>query len=231
MLEKNILQTSELTKIQKHFLLTLDTFCDPNGKCWPSQATIAQRMSVSVRYVKKILSQLVELKLISVKRRWRKSNVYHLLCRVKKRLSTMGNSNSQENRPILKNNVNGNAVDKFHKRKASDLELVREIENITRTTKDRRCWEKVVKTCSTDTVLRAISSLKIAMNEISLNKPGAYLVSILKAEHPGLFGSKQYDHTPNSPTQKPVEPLRPLSDDQWSVNMSGLKMLMSQLRC
>lgn len=105
MLEKTILNSSEISKIQKHFLLTLDTYSDKNGKSWPSQEEIARRMSISIRYVKKILRQLVELQLVKVKRRWKKSNIYFLLCRKKCGLSTMGNSKSQQNYPKNFKNV------------------------------------------------------------------------------------------------------------------------------
>lgn len=103
MLEKTILNSSEISKTQKHFLLTLDTYSDKQGKSWPSQEELAHRMSISVRYVKRILRQVVELGLVRVKRRWRRSNIYFLLCR--KKLSTMGNRKSQENYPTNFKNV------------------------------------------------------------------------------------------------------------------------------
>lgn len=234
MLNKNTLTNSNLSKSDKHFLLTLDSFADKLGRCYPSQKTIAEYMSVSVRWVKKLLAHCLELGLVKVKRRWRKSNVYTLLCRVPLPTSSMGNCTSRENRPHIKNNVNENALSHCSKQKPPGNDLIREIESLVGSSKDRACWSRVTQACSSDTIHRAISGLRIAMNEISLRRPGAYLVSILKAEHgPGLFGGSTHQHScvAVSPTITPVEPLKPLSESQWRDNMAGLKQVLAKLRC
>lgn len=47
--------------------------------CWPSQATLAKRLSCSISSVKNYLGELVREKLISVKREQYRSSVYYLL--------------------------------------------------------------------------------------------------------------------------------------------------------
>ena len=47
--------------------------------CWPSQSTLAKRLSCSISSVKNYLSELVREKLISVKREQYRSSVYYLL--------------------------------------------------------------------------------------------------------------------------------------------------------
>ena len=48
--------------------------------CWPSQATLAKRLSCSISSVKNYLAELVRAKLISIKREQYRSSVYYLLC-------------------------------------------------------------------------------------------------------------------------------------------------------
>ena len=69
-------------------------------------------MSMSPRTVKRCIREAVELKMIEVRRRWRKSNVYRLLCLKQIENSTMGPQDGpREQPPFLKPNVT-NAVDK-----------------------------------------------------------------------------------------------------------------------
>lgn len=48
--------------------------------CWPSQATLAKRLSCSISSIKNYLAELVREKLISIKREQYRSSVYYLLC-------------------------------------------------------------------------------------------------------------------------------------------------------
>ena len=47
--------------------------------CWPSQATLAKRLSCSISSIKNYLAELVREKLISVKREQYRSSVYYIL--------------------------------------------------------------------------------------------------------------------------------------------------------
>jgi len=99
-----ILDNSEIPRQTKYFLQALASFSDAQGKCWPSEERIGKRMGVSSRSVRKYLRQAVELQLVKVKRRWRKSNVYRLLCLAGRGLSTMRNQRSEENRSNINKN-------------------------------------------------------------------------------------------------------------------------------
>lgn len=107
-----IRNNAELSSTLKHFLLTLASYADHDGVCFPSQQTLAQAMSMGVRTVQRCVREAVELQLLSVRRRWRKSNVYRMLCLKPVKLSTMPpNNGGTEQPPSFENNVS-NAVDK-----------------------------------------------------------------------------------------------------------------------
>lgn len=57
----------------------LCNYASDNDHCWPSQATLATRLSCSVSSVKKYLGELVGIKLINVRREQYRSSVYYLL--------------------------------------------------------------------------------------------------------------------------------------------------------
>lgn len=231
-IQKSILTTTEIPTGVKNLIRTLHhDFTDRHGLCWPSVHTISTRMSCSIRSVQRYIKLAVELGLMSVKRRWLKTSVYRLLCLVRPNVINKGDTVSSKLYPSYKENVSGNAFSIHKQKQPSGNAIVREIESIMNSTKDRRCWEKVVRTCSIDTIHRAISSLKIAMNEISLMKPGAYLVSVLKAEHPGLFGGV---------VKHPAKPIAPIGANgksntdtppqiDWETNMAGVRAIMAKL--
>jgi predicted transcriptional regulator len=110
-IDPKILDSSELDKNLKYFLQTLASYADINGRCFPKQETIAKRMGVSARSVRYYLRQAVELKLVSVKRRWKRSNIYRVLCLVKK-LSTNRKQTSEQN-ISTKNFKNGSMKNAF----------------------------------------------------------------------------------------------------------------------
>ena len=57
----------------------LCSYASDNDHCWPSQATLAARLSCSVSSVKKYLAELAGIKLIDVRREQYRSSVYYLL--------------------------------------------------------------------------------------------------------------------------------------------------------
>ena len=110
-LEDWVRQTTELESTTKLFVYALAEFADnQTGECWPSQPTIATAMSMSTSTVQRELKRCLELKLVEVRRRWHRSNVYRLLCIKKPELSTMTSSSEvREQPPPLNTNV-GTAV-------------------------------------------------------------------------------------------------------------------------
>ena len=57
----------------------LCNYASENDHCWPSQATLAVRLSCSVSSVKKYLAELAGAQLISVRREQYRSSVYYML--------------------------------------------------------------------------------------------------------------------------------------------------------
>jgi hypothetical protein len=57
----------------------LCNYASENDHCWPSQATLAERLSYSVSSVKKYLTELVGEKLIDIRREQYRSCVYYLI--------------------------------------------------------------------------------------------------------------------------------------------------------
>ena len=57
----------------------LCNYASDSDRCWPSQATLAARLSCSVSSVKKYLAELVGINLIQVRREQYRSSVYYLL--------------------------------------------------------------------------------------------------------------------------------------------------------
>ena len=89
---KEVLDSKEIPGYIKNFLLHLVQYADANGECYPSQATLGERMGKSPRMIRNYIKYCVELKLIKVRRRWLRSNIYTILCGVKPDLSTMRKS-------------------------------------------------------------------------------------------------------------------------------------------
>jgi len=73
-----------------------------------------------------------------------------------------------------------------------NMDLVREIEQLTGDRKSRRCWIKIVKSVSENTIYAGLSSLRIAMSEGIIKNPGSYLVGTIKNYYPDLFSPKIY---------------------------------------
>ena len=57
----------------------LCNYASDNDHCWPSQTTLATRLSCSVSSVKKYLAELVGIKLVHVRREQYRSSVYYML--------------------------------------------------------------------------------------------------------------------------------------------------------
>ena len=57
----------------------LCNYASDSDRCWPSQVTLAARLSCSVSSVKKYLAELAGIKLIDVRREQYRSSVYYLL--------------------------------------------------------------------------------------------------------------------------------------------------------
>ena len=92
---KEVLDSKEIPGYIKNFLLHLVQYADGNGECYPSQATLGERMGKTPRMIRNYIKYCLELRLISVRRRWLHSNIYTILC-CKQNLSTMRKSISDK---------------------------------------------------------------------------------------------------------------------------------------
>ena len=77
-LPRFVLQKS-ITPGAKIMYAILCDYAADNDRCWPSQATLAKRLSCSISSVKNYLAEPVREKLISIKREQYRSSVYYLL--------------------------------------------------------------------------------------------------------------------------------------------------------
>lgn len=73
-----VLQKSITFGAKTMYALLCDYAADKDH-CWPSQATLAKRLSCSISSIKNYLAELVREKLISVKREQYRSSVYYIL--------------------------------------------------------------------------------------------------------------------------------------------------------
>lgn len=79
-LTDDIVLNPNLSKTLVDFLRALEYHVNKDGICWPGRERIAAVMRTSVRTVSRCIKEALELKLIAVVRRRRRSNVYQLLC-------------------------------------------------------------------------------------------------------------------------------------------------------
>lgn len=78
---KPILRSKRVSAGAKAFYAYIDSFAGSDNKpVWVSQETMAEEMDISVRQLRRLVNELVGLKLIEVKRRGNtKTNLYQIL--------------------------------------------------------------------------------------------------------------------------------------------------------
>lgn len=104
-----------------------------------------------------------------------------------------------------KSNVCNNATFPCPKKAVAKLPLVNEILSITGDKKSTRYWIGIVRKLPEDEIRQYLSHLKIAMGEKIINHPGAYLNSLILANHPELKRSP----TPQPQYQRYIKPEEP----------------------
>jgi hypothetical protein len=127
-----------------------------------------------------------------------------------------------------------------------DMTLVQEILQITNDKKSLNCFIKIVKNCPEDIIFAALSSLKIAMEENYILRPGAYFVSTIKSYYPDIFNSqKNAPVTPPTKNNSSVVPLGtskeqylepedniiPASPEIVKEAISAIKSILDKPRC
>lgn len=186
-LDDSIRSTGELKSGTKHYLLTLATFANTEGTCYPSQATIATAMSVDVRTVRREQRTCLELGLISVKRRWRKSNVYKLLCIKKVRVIHNGDMDVlREQPPSLNKNVGNERRVPLNEFKAL-LHDLGEVVGGEKIRADYRWYRRIISRCSWEEIQAALAQVRQAICEglvtgNVIHAPAGLLCKILRTQ-------------------------------------------------
>ena len=83
---------------------------------------------------------------------------------------------------------------------AFDMTLVQQILEITNDRKSLNCFIKIVKNVPTNIIYAALSSLKVAMQEDYVLRPGAYFIQVVKNYCPDIFNTQKTCH--DSPVTK-----------------------------
>lgn len=116
-----------------------------------------------------------------------------------------------------------------------DMSLVREILEVTGDKKSLGCFIKIVKNVPRNLIYAAISTLRIAISEGIVLKPGAYFVQTIKNYSPDLFtnqsphslGLPQSESNISIPTKRPES--EPNIEIDWQANKENLQRIRAML--
>lgn len=90
-----------------------------------------------------------------------------------------------------------------------DINLLKEILQVTNDKKSTACFIKIVKNVPQNIIYAALSSLKIAMEENYISRPGGYFVGVIKNYYPDIFSNPKTApetfSTKNKPTVAPLK--------------------------
>ena len=127
---------------------------------------------------------------------------------------------------LRKENVLGNVIFS-QSSKPLNLSLVNRIIAETGDKKSTKYWIMVVRKLPEAEILQYLSHLKIAMNEKIIYHPGAYLNSLVIANHPELKRPQQTITTPPQPryTEPEIEGT-PASEDVVRASLAEIKAML-----
>jgi len=124
---------------------------------------------------------------------------------------------------LRKENVLGNA-NLSQSNKTGNLPLVNQILSLTGDKKSTKYWIKIVRKLPESEILQYLSHLKIAMGEKIIYHPGAYLNSLILANHPELKRPQQTVTTPQTRYVEPEEPEgTPASEEVVRASLAEIK--------
>ena len=234
-LDSWVRKTTELSSTTKLFLYALSEFADnQTGECYPSQGTIATAMSMSLSSVQRCLKECLELNLVQVKRRWKKSNVYKLLCIKKPELSPMTSLSeareqppSQENKTFKQRSFSSNWKD------PSEVQsLVAEIERITKDYHSKGAFFLIAREVSEPEIYQALSITRSKLQEQSGVNGGKYFIATVRALSGFQFKSPppapQTQCVPTYRTSAPPQQL-PEPEIDYMVNLERVRFLRAIL--
>ena len=232
-IQQNILESTEISFSAKAFLHTAASCCSKyQDEIWYSQDRLAKMMSCSRRTVQRAVRELLELKLISVQRRWLRTNIYRLHCLVRPKVINNGDTVAHRTNSGYKyNDTSQNASSYSPECPTAKNDIVREIESVIGSSKDRACWSLIARKCSPDVIYAGLSALRIAMSEKIVHRPAAYLVATVKGYCPNIFHRRQ--------PERPIAPIgangknntdtdTPANVD-WETNLNGVRAILAKL--
>jgi hypothetical protein len=124
---------------------------------------------------------------------------------------------------LRKENVLGNA-NLSQSNKTGNLPLVNQILSLTGDKKSTKYWIKIVRKLPESEILQYLSHLKIAMGEKIIYHPGAYLNSLILANHPEMKRPIQTVTTPQTRYVEPEEPEgTPASEEVVRASLAEIK--------
>ena len=127
---------------------------------------------------------------------------------------------------LRKENVLGNVISS-QSSQPFNLPLVNRIISETGDKKSTKYWVMVVKKLPEAEILQYLSHLKIAMNEKIIHHPGAYLNSLILANHPELKRPQETITTPCKTRQiEPEEPIIPASEEVVKASLAEIKAML-----
>lgn len=137
--------------------------------------------------------------------------------------------NTVKEQDLRKENVSGNVIFSDSK-KPIDLPLVNEILSVTGDRKSTRYWIGIVRKLPENEIRQYLSHLKIAMSEKIIGRPGAYLNSLVLANHPEM---KRPTNTQPGPYQEryiePEEPVgEPASEEEARAAIAEIKNMLQR---
>jgi hypothetical protein len=125
---------------------------------------------------------------------------------------------------LRKENVQGNAISS-QSSKPFDLPLVNRIIAETGDKKSTKYWIMIVRKLPEAEILQYLSHLKIAMNEKIIHHPGAYLNSLILANHPELRRA-----TPTSTPQTPPHYIEPEDPKGTPASEEVVKAYLAEIK-
>lgn len=112
-----------------------------------------------------------------------------------------------------------------------DMGLVREILEVTGDKKSVGCFIKIVKNVPQNIIYAALSSLKVAMSECYISRPGAYFVQVVKNYYPDMFNIPQTRPAPSPTSYESITaPVKEVSTPiDWQSNHKNLRIIRAML--
>jgi len=168
-LNHSIRHNPHLSSRIKSLLYALCSYANAEGICYPSQETLALATGLSVRTIRRALTEAIELQLVEVCRRWYRSNSYRLTCIQKPKLSTMRSQCpiNSEQPTDLRNNVSNVCKKRYVQPQEIGLLLndIGEVVGYETSERNHRWYRKLIRLCTYESLQDALSFVRRSVLE------------------------------------------------------------------